>query len=356
MVVSKCDVNREEKQKTIYMCGDFEYEYIADFAKGLPSDVAKSNVAGGCCDEDGNVYLGVRANPSRVVMLDNDGNYVKSFGESLFGNYLHFMKFTPQGNVICTDTHHHIVREFNTDGELIRDFGQYDKPSESGLDFGILSKTRRWGGIYPTEPHIGIVNMWAFGEAMKTVDRVAPPFNMPTDVDMLSTGEYVFADGYGNRAVHIFNADGTHKKTFGGVGVWDTITETPGKFLVVHALTVDANDNIWVCDREKDAVHVFDREGNVVAYCSRNMGQPSGIDTDGKFVYVIGRGGYLTIFDLQFNIVAQLGTFNCDLRAHDLAADNKGNIYLFPTHANEDHQVIQLRKINKVSKATSLYK
>ena len=69
------------------------------------------------------------------------------------------------------------------------------------------------------------------------------------------------------------------------------------------------------------------------------------MDTDGKYVYVIGRAGYLTIFDLEYNVVAQLGTFNSDLRAHDLAADQEGNLFLFPTHANEDHQVIKLRRI-----------
>ncbi len=64
---------------------------------------------------------------------------------------------------------------------------------------------------------------------------------MPTDVDMTSSGEYIFADGYGNRAVHIFNADGTYRKTFGGVGDWEKPYEdTPGDMLIVHALCVDA--------------------------------------------------------------------------------------------------------------------
>ena len=47
------------------------------------------------------------------------------------------------------------------------------------------------------------------------------------------------------------------------------------------------------------------------------------------------------------NMVAQLGTFNSDLRAHDLAANKQGDLFLFPTHANEDHQVIKLRRIRK---------
>lgn len=93
-------------------------------------------------------------------------------------------------------------------------------------------------------------------------------------------------------------------------------------------------------------MHVFDNEGNVLAYCSHNMAQPSGVDCDGQYVYVVGRGGYVTIFDLEFNIVGQLGVFNGNLRGHDVAADSKGNLYLFPCHANEEHQIIALKRCN----------
>ncbi len=74
-----------------------------------------------------------------------------------------------------------------------------------------------------------------------------------------------------------------------------------------------------------------------------------------KYIYVVGRAGYLTVFDLDMNMVAQLGTFNSDLRAHDLAANKQGDLFLFPTHANEDHQVIKLRRIRKNSGVVTQY-
>lgn len=346
MDIKHCGIDRDYTQKTIYKSGAFAYRYESDFAKNIPPALSTASIAGGCCDSDGNVYLGARCSPkSCIIQLDCEGNFVKTIGEDLFGDYLHFMNVTPERTILCADTHHHIVREFTMEGALVRDLGNYDHPSDTGLDMGYLARTRRYGGIFPTEPYLGIVGMWAFYEAMKRVNRVAEPFNMPTDVDMLSDGTIVVGDGYGNRAVHLFTRDGKLLKTFGDIGVWDVENDTPGKFLVVHAIAVDKHDHIWVCDREKDAVHVFDRDGNVQGYCSRNMGQPSGIDTDGEYIYVIGRGGYLTVFDVDVNVVAQLGTFNCDLRAHDLAADHNGNLFLFPTHANEDHQVIALHRI-----------
>lgn len=40
-----CDSAREADQKTIYQSGKFSYEYIADYAKGLPDNVAKASIA-----------------------------------------------------------------------------------------------------------------------------------------------------------------------------------------------------------------------------------------------------------------------------------------------------------------------
>lgn len=348
MKIVHCSPVRDDMQRTIYEDGGFRYSYVSDFAKDLPGGLASASIAGGCCTPSGDLIIGARGNPSCFIRLDAQGRFVNSFGEGLFSEHMHFVKYSDHDTMFCADPSHHVVREFTPEGELIREFGNYDRPSDSGLDMGYLARTRRHGGIFPTEPHIGVIKMWAFHEGMKKVCRVAEPFNMPTDIGQLSDGTIVVADGYGNRAVHLFDYEsGKLIKSFGGVGVWDTETDTPGKFLVVHAVAVDSKDHIWICDREKDAVHVFDRDGHVVGYCSRNMGQPSGVDADGEYIYVVGRGGYLTIFDADVNIVAQLGTFNSDLRAHDIAVDKDGNLYLFPTHANEDHQVISLRRLAK---------
>lgn len=64
MKILHCDARRDEIQKTVYSCGEFAYEYISDFAKDLPGNVASASIAGGCTDPEGNVYLGMRGNPS----------------------------------------------------------------------------------------------------------------------------------------------------------------------------------------------------------------------------------------------------------------------------------------------------
>ena len=240
------------------------------------------------------------------------------------------------------------VVELGMDDKIVRTIGKkndgcHNKKNDPKND---IFMTRWHYGILGTEPFHGM----EFGtyQQMKDFENTeftTEYFNNCNDVDLDSKGNIYVSDGYGNYAIHKFDREGNYITTFGGKGVFDAYTDTPGKFVVPHAICVDANDHIWLCDREKDAVHVFDSEGNVIAYCSHDLGQPSGIDTDGTYVYVVGRGGFLTIFDLDFNIVGELGFFNDSLRAHDLAADSKGNLYLFPTHANFEHQVIALKRI-----------
>ena len=342
--------------------GKFKYEVFMDYAKDLPEDLDmipyNGNIAGGFCDVDDNLYCVLRggsgASPfspgpkTCIVMLDPEGHYVKKIGEGKLGP-VHFGNMTPEGkSFMITTTNQQEVLEMDMDGNILaRVGGRYNgnKPHNLELDPHYI---RMHYGLYGTEPMFyggGHGNPYDQMLDFINTQYCEEPFNCPNGVDFDSKGNMYVCDGYGNYAIHKFDRQGNHIKTWGGKGVFDYKTDTPGKFLVPHTLCVDANDHIWVCDREKDAIHVFDTEGNVIAYCSHEMAQPSGVDTDGTYVYVVGRGGYLTIFDLEFNIVGQLGFFNGNLRGHDLAADSKGNLYLFPTHANEEHQVIALKRV-----------
>lgn len=328
------DVNRDALCRTTYQCGGFVYDMDADFQK-LPDSLAGTAIAGGCCDKEGNIFLFSRNLDHPIIKLDPDGRYVTDFGAGLF-KATHFLTVTPQDTLLCSDTAAHVVRELTLDGKLIRDFGTYGVPSDSGFTSGGWERARRAGDIYPSE--YGIIGQWAFYDAMKTIQRAAPPFNRPTDSAVNSKGEYYFSDGYGNAAIHKFSPEGKLLKTWGGPG------REAGRFLCPHSIEVDSADQVWVGDREGNSVHVFDEDGNILAYISGYMGQPSGIQSDGKYIYVIGRGGYLTIFNTDIDIVAQLGFFNSDLRAHDICCNANGDLFLFPTYANIDHQVIKLTR------------
>ncbi|MGI5888163.1 MAG: hypothetical protein ACOX6J_02150 [Oscillospiraceae bacterium] len=360
MKVLHCEDNRAKKQKVVLETEDsrFCYELDMDYAKGLPQKYKHipyaGNIAGGAVDAEDNLYLGLRGGSymstkpaSCLVKLDKEGNYLESIGEGIIGG-LHFFECTDHDSVVIVDAASNYAYEMSMDGKsVIRTFGTKGRDNGNGMDIeSAFLETRLHRGLFATEPFEGLnmENSLAWKMAYDA-SEMGGPFHNPTDVDMDSEGNYYFSDGYGNCAVQKFDREGNFVKTWGGKGVYDGETDTPGKMLIPHSICVDANDHIWVCDREKDAVHIFDTEGNVIGYLSHNLGQPSGVDCDSEHIYVVGRAGYLTIFDLELNVVGKLGFYNGNLRAHHIAADSAGNLYLFPTHANNEHQVIKLKRI-----------
>ena len=356
MKIMHLDDNRPERQRAYVETedGQFRYRVLLDYAKGLPENMkyvpVMGTVAGGRCDNDDNLLVGLRGGSFMspepypcLIKLDPEGNFIENLGVGVLRG-MHFFNVTKE-NMIIMPVGNSLV-EYSMDFKTV--IKKYEGTKESNnTDPDLYKYVQMHRGIFATEPFIGeIVHhdsfVWMMKRQTMTFDG---PFHNPTNAAQDSKGNYYVSDGYNNVAVHKFDKDMNLLASWGGHGVYDWYTDTPGKFLVAHSVDVDKNDHVWVCDREKDAIHVFDTDGNVIFYCSRNMGQPSGVGSDGEYVYVVGRGGYITIFDLQFNRVGQLGYFNGNLRGHDIAADSKGNLYLFPTHANYEHQIIALKRV-----------
>ena len=74
---------------------------------------------------------------------------------------------------------------------------------------------------------------------------------MPTGIAFASTGELFVSDGYGNRRVHCFSSDGELKHSWGEPG------DGPGQFALVHFITADTDDRLYVCDRENHRIQIF---------------------------------------------------------------------------------------------------
>ncbi len=362
MEIKRGTANRRQVMKKYIESADgkFKYQVILDFMQNMPEEYkyapVNGNIAGGCCDKDGNVYCGLRGGSfmspfplSCYIVLDKEGNFVRAVGSGSVPS-MHFGEITPDGKALmfADVAANRIVSMDLATGEAKTGLAPVHERPQNNVDKNVKFGFRIHEGLFATEPlheeACGGSLEWYMQRAKMTMGE---PFHNPTDIDFDSQGNMYVSDGYGNCAVHKFDKDGNHVKTWGGSGYdhfFDN-QDTPGKFLVPHSLAVDAKDHIWVCDREKDAVHVFDTEGNLLFYAKGDLSQPSGVDANKDYIYVCGRGGYLTIFDTDFNIVAELGEFNGDLRAHSVACDDEGNVYLFPTHANTEHQVIALKPV-----------
>lgn len=161
------------------------------------------------------------------------------------------------------------VMVFNRDGKLVM----------SGADQEINGKA-----LNPSWQHSGAVdgdgNVWIIErdahrivKLNRTLDRFllqlgttgekgndATHFDLPSGIAVLRNGNIVVTDGYGNNRVAMFSKDGKFLKQVGkdAGGPADKGTG-PGEWILPHKLAVDADDTMYIIDRENHRIQVFDK-------------------------------------------------------------------------------------------------
>ena len=268
--------------------GDFRYELDETWPKipegwslGLCSDVA--------VDSHDRVYVFNR-HRHPVAVFSERGDFVTSWGEGEFKDP-HGIYIGPDDSVWVTDTQDHVVTMHTPHGEKLLELG-----------------TR--GRAMPT-----ITNRGQHGQ----------PFNMPTGVALNAEGDIFVSDGYGNKRVHRFSADGELKLSWGASGL------AAGEFAVVHNLGIDSQGRVLICDRENSRIQIFDQEGGHLETWDRDGGPGDVYISPDKFVYVTegGRAAGVSILTESGDVVSQWHGAENGLEApHGIWADSKGNVYV----------------------------
>ena len=182
------------------------------------------------------------------------------------------------------------------------------------------------------------------------------------------TNEVYIADGYINRRIIVFDADtGEYKRHWGAYGnrpvdfrllddgLYADPTELfdPGgppqqQFLAVHCVRVAKDGLVYVCDRQRNRVQVFQRDGTFVTEVSvaqdtpAELGFPEGVgavnfgsastvgfstDSEQRYLYV-GDNMNAKIWIFRRQDLELLGSFDTARNAnHYLSVDSTGNIY-----------------------------
>ncbi len=178
-----------------------------------------------------------------VMLLDQEGNIVRSFGAGMFA-WPHGMTVDGDGNVWVTDAvgyapvpdgWGHVIYKFSPQGELLMTLGTK-----------------------------GVA-----GDGEDT-------FNKPSDILVAPNGDIFVADGHdasGNNRIVKLDSDGRFIKQWGSVGTGD------GEFRDPHALAMDSQGRLFVGDRGNSRIQIFDQEGNHIATWSQ-FGRPSGLYID----------------------------------------------------------------------------
>ncbi|MDO4581600.1 MAG: hypothetical protein Q4B96_03335 [Bacillota bacterium] len=326
---------RTAEADVVFSNRGFSYKLDCGWAK-WPEYLRKSTVVSGCFDCRGNLYVSTRDINNPIIVFDANGNYQQSLGQGLFSDDLHGIFVTPRNTVLCTDKKRHIVREIDADGQLLRDFGVINHPSDTGYEQDVCSWLKREYGI-PNDIHFNA----AFSpvDGLRTIKRTGAPFNQPAKMIESSTGDFFAADGYGNAAIHKFSADGTLTKTWGNPGNND------GEFRLPHGLWIDRMERLWLADRENSRIQVFSTAGELLAVIKDLIYKPADIWANTENVFVGEVDGGITILDMDMNIVSQLGYENSPLMAHGICGDEQGNLYIQTLNFHKTGNILKLIRV-----------
>jgi len=247
---------------------EIPFDSTPNFLK-LPDGLYMGEAAGVATNSKGHVFVYTRTGSPKVTIgtnrtfarssarlfeFDQTGKYVREIGQGLYGFvFAHGVRVDRQDNIWVIDEGANMVIKFDPDGRVLMTLGRKPEalvvPARSGGE-GEGGRGGRGG-----PPGAGVPG---------------DNFNRPTDVAWDSAGNIFVADGYGNSRVAKFDKNGKFIKSWGQRG-----TE-PGQFNLPHTIAVDAQNNVYVGDRENKRIQVFDSDGNFKTQIT-NAGAPYAI-------------------------------------------------------------------------------
>jgi DNA-binding beta-propeller fold protein YncE len=229
------------------------------------------------------------------------GHHVETFGEGVFTNP-HGLAIAPDGALWCADDGDHTVRRLTPGGEVTLVVG------EAGRAAGFMS---------------------------------GAPFNRCTQTAFGPDGDLYVSDGYGNAAVHRFDAAGRHRAAYGSSGIG------PGELNLPHGI-VCHESFLYIADRENHRIQIWDLDGRGVDEWS-HVHRPTALTRLPDGGWVVAELGPMFDFNRgapnlgpRLSILSAEGTVRARLQLtpsagdqpgqfvapHDVAVDAAGAIYV----------------------------
>lgn len=193
-----------------------------------PGPTFGTGIAGISIDDNDNIYM-INRGAQTVLVFDRDGNFVRGGAEKdqnanpIAGGWVHEGEVDWQGNFWLVERDNHRILKLNpTLDKVLMQLGTTGQRGNDETHFDLVS------GIVP-----------------------------------MHNGNLVVTDGYGNNRVVMYSPDGKFiKQVAKGRGGPDDSGAGPGEWDLPHKGAVDANDNLYLVDRENKRVQVFDKNLN----------------------------------------------------------------------------------------------
>lgn len=276
----------------VFGSGKYSYKLVEGWGQ-LPEGWEWGWIPAVACDSQDRVFVYSRSEHPLVV-FDREGNFLDSWGEDLL-EAAHGIWIDENNNVYCTEYATHCIHKFGPDGELLMTLGTPGQPGAEG-----------------------------------------EPFDKPTDVVTLPSGELFVSDGYGNARVHKYSSDAELLQSWGERG------EGPGQFELSHCVRVDRHGRLWVCDRTNDRIQVFDTDGNFLNELG-DLLKPDTIyiDPNEDVLYVAELTQRVSILTLKGELLARWGGAEKSDRPgefcgspHGVWVDSRGDLYVGQVHTD----------------------
>ena len=239
--------------------GPFNYEWQADWAE-IPVSPAHSH-HGLTMLPDGTILTGDAAEP-KCIVLSPEGKVLREFVVPTK---------TTHGLTTATENGETVIWITDIGGQIVK----------TDLEGRLLARL--------TKADFPLGEEDAFCPTATAVDP--------------ETGEVWVTDGYGSNTVHCFTSDLKHKLQLDG-------TKGLGTFVQPHWIFVDrrqGRSRIYIADRSKDRVQVFNPDGSFDHGISEGLITPSVFDSFGNYLVIGELQARIHILDANDRIVATLG-------------------------------------------------
>src|SRR5262245_61061284 len=231
---------------------ELQFDSVPNFIK-LPPDMHLGEASGVAMNSKGNIYVYSRggtianaygATASQILEFDRVGNFIREIGKNLYAwAFAHTVRVDKDDNIWATDKGSDMIVKMSPGGRVLMVFGRKTESSDA--------EAHAHERPNPPLPHID------------------GRLRQPTDVAWDRAGNAYISDGYINARVAKVSKDGDWLKSWGKKGKAD------GEFDTLHTIASDANDNIYVGDRNNRRVQVFDTEGNFKSKFSIDIPAPA---------------------------------------------------------------------------------
>ncbi len=232
----------------------------------------------------------------------------------------------------------HYILVANRDGKIVETWTQWDK-----LWDGSRGPHHIKINPYDPEKHVWIIDddlqqvlkftndgkqlVMTIGERL-VAGNDSSHFGRPTDIAWLPDGTFFVTDGYINSRVLKFDKNGKFLMT------WGTPGSGPGQFKPsVHAVSIDKDRRLYVCDRGNSRIQVFDENGKFLDQWT-NIRDPWHVHvaTDQSVWVVDGQTNKMLKYDRSGRLLYSWGTFGQFpgglWGVHQFSVDQEGNLYM----------------------------